>query len=102
MPRFLNAVTGMAVAQGPVHARLPDAVTQVVVFGERDFPEDLRPKYAELRALLGAGIVPDGARNHPDHRKQMPAYYLSPQKARRAANLIIELFETIVYTLNAP
>lgn len=100
MPRFLNAVTGMAVARGAVHARVAGAVSQIAVFGENEFPEELRPKYAELQELLGAGTVSPGAENHPDFRKQAPAYYPSPQKASRAADLIIEIFEAIVYTLN--
>ena len=96
MPRFLNAVTEMAVAEGAIHARVAAVVTQIAVFSDREFPDELKPKYAELMALLSSGTVPVGAENHPDYRKQVPAFYLSPRKARRAADLIIDIFEAIV------
>ena len=100
LPRFLNAVTGMAVSRGPVHARVAEVVSQIEVFGAQDFPDDLRARYMELDSLLSEPVVPTTAREHPDFRKQVPAYYLSPRKARRAADLIIEILEAIVYGLD--
>jgi hypothetical protein len=102
MPRFLNAITAMAQEPGAIHARLPAAVLQVTAFSERHFPEELRPKYVELLHLFSSVSVPIGAENHPDWRKTVPAYYLSPTKTRRAAALLVELLEAIVYVLESP
>jgi len=100
LPRFLNAVTAMAVAPGPVHARLAEVATQVMVFGAEDFPEELKERYQELRGLFLLRAVPQHSVGHPDHRKQVGAYYLSPRKARRAADLINEILEAIVFGSN--
>jgi hypothetical protein len=97
LPRFLNAATAMAVAPGPVHARVAEVATQVMVFGVGDFPEELKERYLELRGLFLSRSVPKHAVGHPDHRKQVAAYYLSPRKARRAADLINEILEAIVW-----
>ena len=100
LPRFLNAVTGMAVSRGPVHARLAEVVIQIVVFSEEDFPERLKGPYRELRSLISSPVVPQHSVNHPDHRKTVPAYYLSPKKARRAVDIINEILEAVVFALN--
>ena len=51
---------------------------------------------AELRALLGSGRVPEHSRFHPDTPKTAPAFYLSPKKARRAADLMTGIFTRLV------
>jgi hypothetical protein len=99
LPRFLNAVIAMAVARGPVHARLAEVAILVMAFAVEDFPEELRDKYQELRGLLLSQVVPKHAVGHPDFRKQVAAYYLSPQKARRAVDLISEILQAIVFAL---
>jgi len=57
-PRFLSAVTGMAVARGGVNARLALVVDQVVVFDPAEFPPPSRGLVAELHALLKTKAVP--------------------------------------------
>lgn len=100
MPRYLDAVTGLATAAEPsIARRLAWVVDQVHVFPPGDYPPDLRPKVLELLRLLGEGKVPPGAEYHPDPVKRLPVAYLHHAKARRAANLITEIFRKIVWTL---
>lgn len=98
LPRFMTAVTTMAGLSGrpSLQRRLAWVACEVTVFHENGVPEELRSDYAELRALLGSGRVPEHSRFHPDIPKTAPAFYLSPKKARRAADLITGILGRLV------
>lgn len=98
LPRFMTAVTTMAGLSGhpSLQRRLAWVACEVTVFLPGDAPEELRSDYVELRALLGSGRVPEHSRFHPDTPKTAPAFYLSPKKARRAADLMTGIFTRLV------
>jgi len=101
MPRYLLAVTGLATSQeSSLARRLAWVVDQVVVFGEHDYPEDLRPKIDEMMRLLAGPQVPVGIERHPEYALTVPASYLHPAQAKRVADIIVEVFESIVWTLH--
>ena len=103
LPRFLNGVSAMALsAEKSLAGRLAFAVDQVAVFTVEDFPSELRPKYAELMRLFDSARVPSVAKNHPLWQRRVPVYYLHWTKARRAAELLVELFEALVRARPSP
>jgi hypothetical protein len=103
LPRFLTAVGTMASStEQSRRARLAEAVETITCFTVEQFPNDLKPTYMELWDLLhSAPPVPAAARNHPNHIRTVPAFYLSHQRAERAVHLIIELLEGIAFRLAA-
>jgi hypothetical protein len=96
LPRFLNAVSTMARSSGTLAARVSSVVEQLIVFRAQDFPGELEAKYDELLTILENPKAPQGMDNHPS--KMNPAAWLSPSKAQRAADLILELFEAAVWS----
>lgn len=99
LPRFLNAVTEMATSrEGTVRGRLAAAVEQVTAFRSDDLPEELRARFDEFFALIASGKVPTSATHHPNYLNTTPAYYISAAKAQRAAQLLVEMFEALVYS----
>jgi len=76
---------------------LANAVESIAVFSSLELPAELRRSYAELHDILGSGRVPAGAENHPDVVFTVPALYLHWSKARHARDLILEMYEQIVF-----
>lgn len=98
LPRFMNAVTTMSQSkERSIRLRLAWVVNDVLVFAPSQIPEEIKAKYEEFKQLVNEPKVPDYAINHPNYPKRIPAAYLSPKQAKRASDLLIEMFETIAY-----
>jgi hypothetical protein len=102
LERFLNAVTTMAVTPGPLKERLAWVTDTVGVFADADIPDQIRADYDEFVDILYKPSVPKAAERHPVFVKTVSAYYLPPAKAKRAAELLVSMFEAIVYADDEP
>jgi len=100
LPRFLNAVEALALSpERTIRSRLAWAYDQVFVFADQEIPEEINPQFREFCSIVGSKVVPPKYESHPDYPKTTPIYFLSPQKAKRAAELLLEMFGAIVYSL---
>jgi len=98
LPRFMNAVTAMANATDTTQRlRLAWAIEQVSVFSENEIPNSISHQYQEFIAIISKPDLPQYADIHPIYPKTVPAAYLSPQKAKQATKLLIDMFEQIVF-----
>jgi hypothetical protein len=96
-PRLLNAVTGMASGTGSLRARLALAVADVCVFHEDNIPSSVRDEFRQFCELVASPTVHPAYLAHPDPVKSCPAFYLTPAKARRAAELLTSMLETVAW-----
>lgn len=101
LPRFLSAVTTMAtVRERSLARRLAWAAPDILVFADSEIPAAIEDDYKAFGGIIASASakVPEWAVRHPDPVRSAPATYLSHQKAARASELLVRMFEHIVYS----
>ncbi len=98
LPIFLNAVCAMALATDhSLKERHAWVAADIVALTPPDIPASIKQQFNEYVSLVTSARVPAGLERHPKYTRSTRAYYISWQKARKAANLLTSMLEQLVY-----
>ena len=102
LPRFLDAIEGMALSgESSLRTRLAWVVEHILVFSDSQIPDELKPKWREFKSILeSAPPVPPPMLDHPHYPRNTRTYYLSPAKAKKAAELMGDMFRALVFSVS--
>lgn len=102
LPRFLNAITTMAISpEKSVRRRLAWVASDVLVFVDAEIPTDLKDRFELFKAIVNEPEVPKYAVDHPNYPSSVGTSYLSPSRAKQASELLVSMFEAIVFSASA-
>ena len=80
-------------------ARLAWVVDDVLAFSDDQIPNELLEHWKEFCETVTEVSVPTYALNHPYYPKSTKTYYITAKKTSRATELLMTMFEAIVYNL---